>query len=42
LAGTWALVDPAEELSAVYAQQMIPSLEARYIPRLRNVLYGAL
>jgi len=42
LAGTWALVDPAEELSAVYAQQMIPNLEARHMPRLRNVLYGAL
>jgi len=42
LAGTWALADPAEELSVVYAQQMIPSLEARQIPRLRNVIYGAL
>ena len=42
LAGTWALVDPAEELSVVYAAQMIPSLEARQIPRLRNVIYGAL
>jgi CubicO group peptidase (beta-lactamase class C family) len=42
LAGTWALVDPVEELSVVYAQQMIPSLEARQIPRLRNVIYGAL
>ena len=42
LAGTWALVDPLEELSVVYAEQMIPSLEARQIPRLRNVIYGAL
>jgi CubicO group peptidase (beta-lactamase class C family) len=42
LAGTWALVDPVEELSAVYAQQMLPNLEARQMPRLRNVLYGAL
>jgi len=31
-----------EELSVVYAQQMIPSLESRQIPRLRNVIYGAL
>jgi CubicO group peptidase (beta-lactamase class C family) len=42
LAGTWALVDPVEELSVVYAQQMMPSLEERQIPRLRNVIYGAL
>ncbi len=42
LAGTWLLVDPREELSAVYAQQMMPNFEARHQPRLRNVIYGAL
>jgi len=42
LAGTWLLVDPKEEFSAVYAQQMMPNFEARHQPRLRNVIYGAL
>jgi CubicO group peptidase (beta-lactamase class C family) len=42
LAGTWLLVDPREEMSAVYAQQMMPNFEAFHQPRLRNVIYGAL
>ena len=40
--GTWVLIDPKEELSAVYMQQMLPSLEASYHPRLRAVIYGVL
>lgn len=42
LAGSYLLIDPAEELSLVYMQQMIPSLEPEVHPRLRNVVYGAL
>ena len=40
--GTWALIDPTEELSAVYMQQMFPNFEAVHQPRLRNAIYGAL
>jgi CubicO group peptidase (beta-lactamase class C family) len=42
LAGTWVLIDPKEELSAVYMQQMFPNFEAYHQPRLRAVIYGAL
>ncbi|RUS45138.1 serine hydrolase [Cohnella sp. AR92] len=42
LAGTYMLVDPAEELSIVYMQQMMPNLEQETHPRLRHVVYGAL
>jgi len=42
LAGTWVLVDPREELSVVYMQQMIPSLESYRHPRLRAAIYGAI
>lgn len=42
LAGTWALMDPAEGLSAVYMQQMFPHFEEIHQPRLRAVIYGAL
>jgi len=42
LAGTWVLVDPSENLSAVYMQQMDPNFEAYHQPRLRAVIYGAL
>lgn len=41
LLGTWVMIDPKEELSAVYMQQMLPSFEAYHQPRLRNVIYGA-
>lgn len=40
LAGTWVLVDPINQLSAVYMQQMMPNFEAFHQPRLRNVIYG--
>lgn len=42
LAGTWLLIDPKEELSVVYMQQMLPSLEPYITNRLRTVIYGAL
>lgn len=42
LAGTWLLIDPAEELSVVYMQQMLPSLEPYIVNRLRAAVYGAL
>lgn len=42
LAGSWLLIDPKEELSVVYMQQMLPSLEPYITPRLRAVVYGAL
>jgi CubicO group peptidase (beta-lactamase class C family) len=42
LAGSWLLIDPVEQLSVVYMQQMIPSLEPYMHPRLRAVVYGAL
>lgn len=40
--GTWVLIDSKEELSSVYMQQMLPSLEEIHAPRLHNVIYGAL
>ncbi|MFC4811673.1 serine hydrolase domain-containing protein [Paenibacillus sp. GCM10023250] len=42
LAGSWLLIDPAEELSVVYMQQMLPSLEPYIANRLRAAVYGAL
>ena len=42
LAGTWVAIDPKENLSAVYMQQMFPHMEAYIQPRLRSVIYGAL
>ncbi|MFC0329734.1 serine hydrolase domain-containing protein [Paenibacillus sepulcri] len=42
LAGSWTLIDPHEELSVVYMQQMLPSREPYFHPRLRAVIYGAL
>jgi CubicO group peptidase (beta-lactamase class C family) len=42
LAGTWVMIDPKENLSAVYMQQMFPHFEAIHHPRLRSVIYGAL
>lgn len=42
MAGSWALIDPALKLSAVYMQQLIPSQEPYFHPRMRNVIYGAL
>ncbi|NHN29078.1 serine hydrolase domain-containing protein [Paenibacillus agricola] len=42
LAGSWVLIDPLEQLSVVYMQQMLPSLEPYIHPRMRAVIYGAL
>lgn len=42
LAGSYLLIDPKEELSVVYMQQLIPSLEPYIHPRLRAAIYGAL
>ncbi|UJF35726.1 serine hydrolase domain-containing protein [Paenibacillus hexagrammi] len=42
LAGSYVLIDPKEELSIVYMQQMLPSHEPFIHPRLRNVVYGAM
>ena len=42
MAGTYVLIDPAMDLTYVYAQQLIPSNEEYVAPRLRNVIYGCL
>lgn len=43
LAGTWVAIDPKENLSAVYMQQMFPvQFETYSQPRLRNIIFGAL
>ncbi|CAN7662607.1 serine hydrolase [Paenibacillus sp. LjRoot153] len=42
LAGSWVMIDPQEQLTVVYMQQMLPSLEPYIHPRLRSVIYGAL
>ncbi|MCR8630335.1 serine hydrolase domain-containing protein [Paenibacillus radicis (ex Xue et al. 2023)] len=42
LAGSWVLIDPQEQLSVVYMQQMLPSLEPYIHPRLRAVIYGSI
>jgi CubicO group peptidase (beta-lactamase class C family) len=42
LAGSWVLIDPKEQLSVVYMQQMLPSLEPYIHTRLRAAIYGAL
>ena len=40
--GTYLLIDPAFDLTYVYAQQLVPSKEEYIAPRLRNVVYGCL
>jgi CubicO group peptidase (beta-lactamase class C family) len=42
MGGSWLLIDPKEELSVVYMQQMLPSLEPYIVNRLRAGIYGAL
>jgi len=42
LAGTFVLMDPALDLTYVYAQQLAPSKEEYVAPRLRNIIYGCL
>lgn len=40
--GTFVLMDPAAELTYVYAHQLNPSKEEYVAPRLRNVIYACL
>ncbi len=40
--GTWMMIDPKEDLTVTYMQQLQPSLEDFHAPRLRGVVYGAL
>ena len=42
MAGTYVLMDPAIDLTYVYAQQLVPSNEEYVAPRLRSVVYGCL
>jgi CubicO group peptidase (beta-lactamase class C family) len=42
LAGSWMMVDPQEQLTAVYMQQLMPSQAPFIHPRLRNAIYSAL
>ena len=41
-AGTYMLMDPAKNLSLVYAQQAMPNDEPYVHPRLRNLVYRAI
>jgi len=40
--GNYVVMDPAIDLTYVYAQQLFPSKEGYVAPRLRNVIYGCL
>lgn len=42
MAGSYLLIDPKEQLSIVYMQQLLPSREPFIHPRLRAVVYGAM
>ena len=42
MAGTFVLIDPAVDLTYVYAQQLMPSKEEYVAPRLRNAVYSCL
>ena len=42
MAGTWVLMDPTENLTVVFMQQLLSNLEPYMIPRLRNVIYGCI
>lgn len=42
MTGTYALIDPAEQLSIVYMHQRLPNMEFEHHLRLRNVVYGCL
>lgn len=42
MAGTWVMMDPAKRLTAVYMEQVAPSLEAYITPKLRNIIYSCL
>ncbi|WP_243156198.1 serine hydrolase domain-containing protein [Clostridium sp. C2-6-12] len=40
--GTWCEADPEDGVSIVYMHNLIPSEEAYYHPRIRNVAYGCI
>jgi len=42
LMGTYLLMDPAAELTYVYAQQLLPGKEDYFAPRLRSTVYSCL
>lgn len=42
MAGSYVLMDPEKELTVVYMQQLVPSMEEEIHPRLRNIVYGCL
>lgn len=42
MAGTYVAMDPEKQLTIVYMQQMVPSLEEEVQLRLRNIIYGCL
>lgn len=42
MAGSWVMIDPQEDLTLVYMQQMLPSREPYIANRIRNVVYSAL
>ena len=42
LAGTWMMVDPKEEVAAVYMQQLWPSMGEYICPRLCTIINASL
>lgn len=42
MAGSYVLMDPEKQLTVVYMQQLVPSMEEEIHPRLRNIIYGCL
>ena len=40
--GTYFAIDPAAQLTYVYAHQLSPSLEGHIAPRLKNVIYASI
>lgn len=42
MAGTYVAMDPENQITIVYMQQLVPSMEEEINPRLRNIIYGCL
>ena len=40
--GTYFAIDPAAELTYVYAHQLMPSMEGHIAPRLKNIIYACI
>ena len=40
--GSWVLMDPAKQITIVYAHQCVPNQEGYVHPRIRNIVYSAL